>query len=140
MASQNVEISEQTIVLPRQRGTPWEPGQSGNPNGRPRPHAKTITDALRALIAEHGGEPIANVLWQDALTAKKALDRRMAAQEIMDRVEGRPVQSMRLEQSLDAGSVRAIADMAAMFAPSVIDLPGANRPLIAPSEETKADK
>jgi Family of unknown function (DUF5681) len=56
----------------RGRGRPWQKGQSGNPNGRPR-RGNTFTDALRAAgtpqeladlawKAARGGEPWAITL------------------------------------------------------------------------------
>ena len=138
MSTQSVEIDASTLNPQRGWGRPGEPGNNANPGGRP--NYTSISEAYRRLLQNGGAEKLAAVIFNDALTARRAQDRRAAAAEITDRVEGKAIQAVRLEQTLDAGSVRAIADMAAMFAPSVIDLPGANRPLIAPPEETEPNK
>jgi CTP:molybdopterin cytidylyltransferase MocA len=75
---------------------PWKPGQSGNPEGRPK--AREIRDAFRMELAaaELGDMP---ELKPDTLRAlaraqiKKAMDGDSAAFNIVaDRVEGKPIQ------------------------------------------------
>ena len=73
----------------------WRPGTSGNPRGRP-PKAACVTDHLRRLLAETlrgdsritHAEALARVLLTEALRGD-----RHAIREVLDRVEGRPVQT-----------------------------------------------
>lgn len=72
---------------------PWQPGQSGNPGGRPR--RKPITDAYKELLnAEDGkGNTGAQALaW--SILRKALLGDVAAAKEITDRVEGTVRQAM----------------------------------------------
>jgi hypothetical protein len=78
---------------------PWQPGQSGNPGGRPK--KLPITDALRELV-EKGAVPrkraatLAGQLAQQLL--RQALRGKMAPLvEVIDRIEGKARQ--RIEQS-----------------------------------------
>ena len=74
----------------------WQKGQSGNPKGRPK--AITLSEAYRAAIRElvprdqrerTFAEQIA-----DAIVARAARGEVRAAQEIADRIEGRPPQAL----------------------------------------------
>ena len=80
---------------------PWKPGQSGNPKGRP-PKNKTLTDALERALKKKDvkrgyddisrKDAIAEILTQEALKGNlKAIDM------ILDRIEGRPGQSINLD-------------------------------------------
>jgi hypothetical protein len=80
--------------------TPWKPGTSGNPGGRPK--TAPLSHACRELLASpllddpQGrtyAEAIAETLAQKALAG----DIR-AAQELADRAEGRPRQSLEIEK------------------------------------------
>ena len=78
---------------------PWQPGQSGNPGGRPK--KLPITDALRELV-DKGAVPqkkaatLAGQLAQQLVRA--ALKGKMAPLvEVIDRIEGKARQ--RIEQS-----------------------------------------
>jgi hypothetical protein len=87
--------------VPGGEATRWKPGQSGNPGGRPK---KTpLADACRAVLGQpvHGdaegrtyAEAIAQALAQKALSG----DIR-AAQELADRAEGKPRQSLEIENT-----------------------------------------
>jgi len=75
---------------------PWQPGQSGNPSGRPK--SKPITDAYLRILGEpipgdKEGRTFADALAQKMI--KEALNGKVqAASEITDRVEGKITQSV----------------------------------------------
>ena len=76
---------------------PFTPGQSGNPNGRPR-KGKTLTEALEKALKKKGEDGKKNT---DALAATLldlAIKERniTAIKYIMDRVDGRPTESIEL--------------------------------------------
>lgn len=79
------------------KGRPFEPGQTGNPNGRP----KIVGQSLQAMAREHTPAAI------DALV--KALNvsttRVQAAVALLDRGYGRPVQTQNVRV------VRSLADL-----------------------------
>jgi hypothetical protein len=77
----------------------WQPGQSGNPSGRPKDY---ITRYLRARM-EVDGEKFAAMLWNKAM---KRGDLR-AAIEIYDRVEGKVPVSTTLEGGIEVVVRRA---------------------------------
>jgi len=64
---------------------PFEPGQSGNPNGRPK--GTGLSDRLREIIDKNDGE-IADALVKAAVKAALKGDFRFW-QEIINRVEGK---------------------------------------------------
>src|SRR3954469_1147768 len=57
------------ITVPKQRGRPFQPGESGNPNGRPKGARQKLTALLLNAIAEdfaaHGMDAIAAVRKRD---------------------------------------------------------------------------
>lgn len=82
--------------------TPWKPGQSGNPGGRPKgaPLASACRELLSAPLPNDSqgrtyAEVIANMLADKAIAG----DIR-AAQEIADRAEGRTRQSIEIGSAL----------------------------------------
>jgi hypothetical protein len=85
-------------------------GNNANPHGRPK--FKRITEAYAAILEEHGAEALAERVYCDALTAKNPHDRLAAIQEITDRVEGKAVQTTRIEQALDGQTARVLAELA----------------------------
>jgi hypothetical protein len=78
-------------------GRGFVPGQSGNPAGRPR--TKGLVAALKVAVAEVGKdgrtveEALADELVRQALRGRRRL---VAIAEIFDRLEGRPRQSVDL--------------------------------------------
>lgn len=93
---------------------PWQPGQSGNPNGRPvKPDC--LTDCLRELAGLPDGpggatraQRLAGVLWGKALRG----DVRAIAL-LLDRLDGKAAQSLRV----DSGSVLTFADFVRQVRP-----------------------
>lgn len=66
---------------------PWQPGQSGNPKGRPR--GTGLTDRLRAILdEEHAGKNVAEALMRAGVKAALEGDYRFWA-EILNRIEGK---------------------------------------------------
>jgi hypothetical protein len=79
------------------KATQFKPGQSGNPNGRPR---KPVTEALNELLTERvpgdkqkrtKARLLADILFTQAMKGKV-----QAAIEIIDRTEGRAPQSIQM--------------------------------------------
>jgi hypothetical protein len=62
--------------------TPWQPGQSGNPGGRPR--TKQVRDALQKLVNELGLEPAVKAIYAKASEGDVS-----AFREIADRLDGK---------------------------------------------------
>lgn len=81
--------------------TQWKPGQSGNPNGRPK--KKPFKDALLKLIAEQGLDMAANALLQKALEGDVP-----ALKELADRIDGKVTQTIGGDDDEDAITVRTI--------------------------------
>lgn len=76
---------------------PFQPGQSGNPGGRPK---KLISDAYRLVLEQQatygkqkgtGAELLAAKMWRQAMSGKI-----QAATEITDRVEGKAMQAVQM--------------------------------------------
>lgn len=86
----------------RGAGRRWEPGQSGNPSGRPRQDAKTKA-ALEAGAAE-GAEALLAML-RDPRTGKET--RRKIAEYFLDRRFGRPTQAIGLPDTPPAPGASA---------------------------------
>jgi hypothetical protein len=86
----------------------FKPGQSGNPAGRPK--YTVVSEALRAQLAEKmpdaGEETFAEALAR-ALIDKALGGDVLAAREILDRVEGKPRQT--LDVGMTVNDWRAVA-------------------------------
>jgi len=67
------------------RGKPFQPGQSGNPGGRPK-----MPDALKARIAKLASKDAVDVL-QNALKSADERVRLQAAGMLMDRAWGKAI-------------------------------------------------
>jgi len=126
-----IENSPEVVKDPRAHL--FQPGSSGNPAGRPK--IKRISDAYAAILDQHGAEALAERVYCDALTAKNPSDRLAAIQEITDRVEGKAVQTTRIEQALDGQTARVLADLASRLMPTI----DANTSLIESSEPEKTE-
>jgi hypothetical protein len=69
---------------------PWKPGQSGNPNGRPK--SKPITDAIKALLDKDDGKALNAIA---AVAVREALGGNYRyTKEILDRVEGKALEML----------------------------------------------
>lgn len=80
--------------------TPWKPGQSGNPNGRPSGLAKRIREATNE------GQDLVDFMSEVFRNEReKTSDRITAATWLADRCWGRPAQAIEL-RSDEAGTVR----------------------------------
>ncbi len=88
-----------TLQKPQYRGlVPWQPGQSGNPSGKPK-DPQTLTGILAQLIDKHA---IAERLWEIANGEKTRPELRLEAiKYIYARIEGSPVQAMRFQAEGD---------------------------------------
>ena len=86
-------------------GHKWQPGQSGNPKGRPKT-GKRLTDVLRRVLDEPTAEgrtkadDLAETLWK--LAEQGNLD---ALKYIYDRLDGKPVETQQLSGA-EGGPVR----------------------------------
>ena len=106
--SEPAENSDATV---RRIGRPFQPGQSGNPGGRPKGVARAFRDVL-------GGSPAeaAQGLLEIARTAKRDADRIAAWRELLDRGWGKAPAFASiegadpLEHDEVAQEIRAIAD------------------------------
>jgi len=78
--------------------TEFQPGQSGNPAGRP-PNEGSITYWLKKLLAEPngGGLPVAKAVAQKVIAQAKKGDLK-AISEVLDRTEGKAAQTIRGEE------------------------------------------
>ena|SRR6185436_4148800 len=98
---QNVEPAANSVVITNPlKPYAWQPGQSGNPSGRPK---GILTEAYKRRLAELGptGKQVAAEI-ADAITAKAAKGDVAAASELADRTEGKPMQQSQVEFSLIA--------------------------------------
>ena len=79
---------------------PWQPGQSGNPGGRPK--RKLLTDAYARILdipvpGDNEGRTFAEAI--AFAMAKEAIKGKVnAAAEIADRTEGRALQQIRMTE------------------------------------------
>jgi len=73
-------------------GKPFQPGQSGNPGGRPK--TKPFRDALKRVLDEAGKDDERLRLIAEALLGKAATGDVQAIKEIADRLDGKPAQAI----------------------------------------------
>ena len=85
---QNMHLNTRKLT-PEMEGRKWQPGQSGNPGGRPK--TRHISEALRRALEEGDAKRLAEVLLNRAKSDKRAFARIAATREIADRTEGKPV-------------------------------------------------
>lgn len=80
---------------------PFQPGQSGNPGGRPRENKE-----VRALARQHGIEAIEKLVeWMRGENAKASIS---AANSILDRAFGKPSQPV--DGDGDGGPVKLLIE------------------------------
>lgn len=66
---------------------PWQPGQSGNPGGRPK-----VNPELRRAAQEHSAEALDTLV--KVMRTGKPSEQLLAAREILDRAWGKPAQAV----------------------------------------------
>jgi Family of unknown function (DUF5681) len=105
------------------RDTQFQPGQSGNPSGRPR--TKPITDRLREALEEIGddGRPLAEAVMRQWLSMVADGDV-SALRELLDRVEGTVVQGLKHEH--DGGLTIRVEYADDVITPAASTPPGAS--------------
>lgn len=90
--------------------SPWKPGQSGNPGGRPK--KQSITEELERLLAEEapnsGGRAWVVVIAEALLQKARKGDVRAFA-ELANRMEGKPRQSLAVAVNANIGLAERIA-------------------------------
>ena len=79
----------------------WEPGQSGNPAGRPRFSLLSIVKEELQKIAEEDKEQFARQMIREYLKDAKASNDGVAIRDLIDRVDGKPKQSLEINNELD---------------------------------------
>jgi hypothetical protein len=90
----------------------WKPGESGNPGGRPK--RTPLTDACRELLArsipgDSAGRTYAQKI-AEILAEKATQGDIRAVQELADRAEGKPRQSLEVESTLRQSFDRLTTD------------------------------
>ena len=81
---------------------PWQPGQSGNPEGSPK--GKPWAGALRRAIAEADRDKLLEIA--KTLLDKAAEGDMQAVKELGDRLDGRAPQALTLQGDEEGGPVR----------------------------------
>jgi len=71
-------------------GRPFQPGQSGNPNGRPK--SKPFKDALQRALKAAGDDKDALEMVATALVSKACMGDVPAIKELADRMDGKVTQ------------------------------------------------
>lgn len=71
-------------------GRPFQPGQSGNPNGRPK--SKPFREAIQRALEEAGDDKKALQAVAAALVGKAMMGDVPAIKEIADRIDGKVTQ------------------------------------------------
>jgi hypothetical protein len=124
------------------------PGNLANPGGRPK--TRSIREAMLERLQDGGAEAVAAVPFEIALgkdgqqSKAKPSERLAAAEMIRDTVEGKPVQSHRIEAGLDESTGRRIVELLSGLAasytlPVVIDGDTETHPML-PALEDESDK
>jgi hypothetical protein len=127
-------------VLQAPRGRPFQPGQSGNPGGRPR-----VIAELRELARAHAPEAVAE-LARLAKDAKSETARIAAIKELLDRGFGKATQFVAAENDepalndLNLEELRAgiLTDVERIF-PEYRLVPANQLDMISGPEETVCD-
>ena len=101
--SEQVELTHEAVLSPTavlvaeatgqlQRGRPFQPGQSGNPTGRPKGSKNKLTEvflsAMAEDFAEHGPEAIARVRTDDPAIYLKIIGSLLPRKLVLERELG----------------------------------------------------
>ncbi len=78
-------------------GRPFQPGQSGNPSGRPK-----VPEEVKAAFREHTQQALDTLVSIIESESAKDADRIRAAEVILDRGWGKPVQGVDVDASIEA--------------------------------------
>ncbi len=87
-------------------GRPFLPGNNANPRGRPR---YALAYAVRRITSPDEIAQFLYDVWHDK--KRKFQDRRWAAEQLMDRGYGRPVQQIELDAAIGSVTVSAGFDL-----------------------------
>ncbi len=87
----------------------WQPGQSGNPGGRPK--TKRITDAIVAILEEDGADGLVRDAVDAAKASKKPQDKLEMVAWMADRTEGKPVQAHLVEAHVHESTAQQIVSL-----------------------------
>jgi hypothetical protein len=94
----------------------FQPGQSGNPRGRPRKH-HSVTEALEKYVntkdklsGKQRREVLAAELWRIATRGEDDKAKLQAIKYIYDRIDGRPRESVELTGADMAAKLREVLD------------------------------
>lgn len=91
---------------------PFQKGQSGNPNGRPK-SSKLFNDMLRLAINGADGDMAELRKIADKLVEKAVAGDIQAIKEVADRLDGKPHQSTDTKVSVDDDPLMAVIDWVA---------------------------
>jgi len=93
------------VIAEAGKATRWQPGQSGNPGGRPRSLSARISEELRILLRSDCPSDGQQRTWAEVIALRLCLEAAKgnihAATEIADRTEGRPPQAITVGGGLD---------------------------------------
>lgn len=82
-------------MVGKPRGRPWKKGHSGNPSGR-RPTPPDVKEALQALTVD--AVKVLGKILRGEIAGPAAGPRARAAETVLNRVYGTPLQSVRVEE------------------------------------------
>ena len=91
------------------------PGTVLNPGGRPK--TRHISEALRDALENGDAKTLADRWLEIAKTARPGVAN-AAITAIADRTEGKPVQQMHVQQSIDENTMKRIAELSERLLPS----------------------